>query len=479
LLNSFRRGVTKKEKDLSGIARCRRVAVNEETNRSMFSASHLPLRKAATIFILVLLPLAHLPAQVSPDAGRPGSPVPDLAAFLEAQPTITGAINCQFPNATLNYKDWPPAEKKRLDYTFAKAWRGLPSGLPDPLPNALPPGDDKYVRQFLSEQDALRLYFINIGWSLAFEMQHTVSWTILKYTPPELAVLFDSRQMFELAKQKDPKASPVYQLGTAVTGDSLPAAPEVSVAFIRRHSLFGSNQLGTVSLLLGWCKGLTHFNGDSLMSNIRAHWHYNGCPPESRVISGTIYDDGKSKPSGVVFHFTAGCHGTSGFLRSVLRSINIPVENVHVAGHSLPYFPTLHLYMTHGDDPYNLLIRTMQPALKPDLLLIGPARYEQLFGAKVSADQLKANVGARPRELALEHLPLALLKHYLDDQSGGKGHADGEIAKEFAGEATVPQLEARNLWSRMDARIAELGGPEKVRALYKQLFDSTNNHEAE
>ena len=29
------------------------------------------------------------------------------------------------------------------------------------------------------------------------------------------------------------------------------------------------------------------------------------------------------------------------------------------------------------------------------------------------------------------------------------------------------------------ARIAELGGPEKVRALYKQLFDSTNNHQAE
>jgi len=432
--------------------------------------------------MLVFLPLVHLFAQGSPDAGPPPSPapVPDLAAFLAAHPNVTSAMVCQFPNATRSYKDWTPAEKKRLDYTFDRAWRGLPSGLPDPLPNAFPLRDDEHVRQGLNEQNALRLYFINIGWSLACEMRHTVSWTVLDDTPEELAVLFDSRQMFQpIPQAKGTKAAAIYEINNLVSGYSLPAPPEVSIAFIRRHSLLGSTQLETVSRLLHWCEGLSHFTGGFETGNMRTNWHYDGFPPESRIISGTIYDDGKRKPSNVVSHFTLGCHGTSGFLRSVLRSINIPVENVQLAGHALPYFPTLHLHMTHGDDPYNLLFRTMQPALKADLLLIGPARYEQLFGAKVSPDKVKADVGSRPRELALEHLPMALLKHYLDDQSAGKGHADGEVAKEFAGEGTVPQLEARNLWSRMDARIAELGGAEKVRQLYKQLFESTNNHEAE
>lgn len=445
----------------------------------MPSSSNVALRTVAVFLALASMPLPAQ-GQISPNAGLPSSlPLPDLAAFLEAHPTVSNAIICQFPNVTLNYKDWTPAEKNYLRDAFAKAWRGEPSGLPDPLPNAFTLRDDERVRQGLSEQDALQLYFTNIAWSLAFEMQRTVPWSILEYTPDELAVLFDSRQMFQLVvPPKGTKGPAIYEISNIVSGNSLPAPPEVSIAFIRRHQFFGANQLGTVSHLLGWCQGLSHFTGNDLTANMRTQWHYNGFPPESRVISGTIYDDGKGKPSNVINHFTAGCHGTTGFLRSVLRSINIPVENVHAAGHSLPYFPTLDMCMTHGDDPYNMLFRTMQPALAPNFLLIDPAHYEQLFGAKVSAKDAATHVGGRTRELALEHLPLQLLNHYLDDQNHGKNHADGEVAKEFR-EQSVPQLEALNLWSRMDARIAELGGAEKVRELNKQLIASTNNHTPE
>jgi hypothetical protein len=447
----------------------------------MHSSAHIAFRTAAALFILILL-LADLPAQgqISQNAGLPSSlPVPDLAAFLDAHPNVTSAIICQFPNVTLNYKDWTPTEKNYLRDAFAKAWRGEPSGLPDPLPNAFTLRDDERVRQGLSEQDALQLYFVNIAWSLAFELQRSVPWTILDYTPDELAVLFDSRQMFQLvATPKGTKSPPVYEISNLVCGSDLPAPPEVSIAFIRRHAFFGANQLGTVSRLLGWCQGLSHFSGTDITTNMRTQWHYDGFPPESRIISGTIYDDGKGKPSNVVKHFTAGCHGTTGFLRSVLRSINIPVENVHVGGHSLPYFPTFDKCMTHGDDPYNMLARTIQPALVPNQLLIEPARFEELFGAKVSAKDAVNHVGNRTRELALKYLPLQLLNYYLDDQSHGKNHTDGEVAKEFR-DQTVPELEALNLWSRLDARIAELGGSEKVRELNKQLVASTNNHTAE
>ena len=326
----------------------------------------------------------------------------------------------------------------------------------------------------------LQFYFASIAWSLALEMQRTVQWSILNDTADELAVLFDSRQMFQLvAPAKGAKGPAIYEINSVVSGSSLPAAPEVSVAFIRRHSLFGANELGTVGRLLTWCEGLSHFSGNDMAANMRAQWHYDGFPPESRIISGTSFDDGKGKKADKVQHFTAGCHGTTGFLRSVLRSINIPVENVHAAGHSLPYFPTLNMCLTHGDDIYNLLYRTAQPALLPKTLFIDPVRYDQLFGPKVSANDIKANVGIRTRELALEHLPLSLLNYYLEDQRQKKSHADGAVAKEFAHDKTVPQLEALNLWSRMDARIVELGGAGKVRELNQQLIANTNNSAAE
>jgi hypothetical protein len=421
-------------------------------------------------------------AQTSPNAGLPSSaPVPDVAAFLQDHPAVAGAIICQFPHVTLNYKDWTPAQKKYLLTAFARAWRGEPSGLPDPLPNAFALRDDERVRQGLSEQDALQFYFTSIAWSLALEMQRTVSWSILDYTQDELAVLFDSRQMFQLVTSpKGTKGPAIYEINPVVCGTSLPAPPEVSIAFVLRHHFFGANQLGTVGHLLGWCEGLSHFTGNDMTANMRAQWHYDGFPPESRVISGTTYDDGKGKKSpDVVEHFTAGCHGTTGFLRSVLRSINIPVENVHAAGHSLPYFPTLDVCLTHGDDIYNQLFRSEQPALLPKTLFIDPERYDQLFGPKVSAKDIKAHVGIRPHELALEHLPLALLNHYLEDQRQKKSHTDGEVAKVFAAEQTVAQLEAQNLWSRMDALILKMGGAEKVGELNAQLLKSTTNRVAE
>jgi hypothetical protein len=64
-----------------------------------------------------------------------------------------------------------------------------------------------------------------------------------------------------------------------------------------------------------------------------------------------------------------------------------------------------------------------------------------------------------PKELALRNLSNSLLHYYSEDQTAGRGHIDGEVFKQFfVGIYSVAQLEAQNLWARMDAKLAALGG---------------------
>ena len=101
-----------------------------------------------------------------------------------------------------------------------------------------------------------------------------------------------------------------------------------------------------------------------------AIWQYRGIPPITRVIEGTT----TSRPDFTFQHWTAGCHGTTGFLRNVLRAANIPVQIVRICGHELCYFMTEKLYLDHGDDPYNTLFKsTGLPVVD---LLIDEATFE-------------------------------------------------------------------------------------------------------
>jgi hypothetical protein len=51
----------------------------------------------------------------------------------------------------------------------------------------------------------------------------------------------------------------------------------------------------------------------------------------SRVLSGTTSTYPGAVPA--FARWTAGCHGTSGCLRNVLRAVNIPVQILRVCGH--------------------------------------------------------------------------------------------------------------------------------------------------
>jgi hypothetical protein len=180
-----------------------------------------------------------------------------------------------------------------------------------------------------------------------------------------------------------------------------------------------------------------------------------------RIVEGT---ENPELPHAGKRHWTGGCHGTSGFLRSVLRAINIPVAHAFHAGHSLTYFPTENRHLTHGDDPYSAFFKySKATALE---LLIDKSRYQQLFVNPDNAQQ-KLNVGIRPREIGIEYLPGYLLKIYCQDIKDGKNHEDGKINSSLRN-WTAQELEAMQLWVRMDVRMLELYGgvPEKCTAIH-------------
>jgi hypothetical protein len=68
------------------------------------------------------------------------------------------------------------------------------------------------------------------------------------------------------------------------------------------------------------------------------------------------------------------------------------------------------------------------------------------------------NVGRRVLDVGIKYLSNDLLRDYCADQAAGTPKASGQVAGDFAGVYTVAELEAQNLWSRMDTKLSSLGG---------------------
>jgi hypothetical protein len=119
---------------------------------------------------------------------------------------------------------------------------------------------------------------------------------------------------------------------------------------------------------------MVHFYGPQTYGNCDAVWQYRGYPPLSRIVTGTT--DANNPTLGQA-DYTMGCHGSVGFLNAMLRVLNIPVLPVWVCGHELAYFPTEGLYLDHGDDPYNLNVRSSTQPIS--LVLIDEATYAARF----------------------------------------------------------------------------------------------------
>jgi hypothetical protein len=348
---------------------------------------------------------------------------PSLECWLRDHPNVADSIKWQFMFDTSAYDvpetakrpwpSWPDAEKLELATAYEEAWNWL-YGQATPFATlneaiAYPPvnqnnttasGDSPYTA--VNEAYARELYVRWIATNLAVEIGGHVPWSVTSYTAEQLQILFDSASM--MARRFDGlynvcagnPGHPNYVKRKDNLGGSLIAPPRFTLAFLRNANLVGATRGTTIARLLDWCRdNLVHFYGSADYATMEQHWQYRGLPPITRIVGGTT----STYPGATTFeHWTAGCHGTTGFLRNLLRSANIPVQILRVCGHGQVRFLTEGTYLDHGDNPYNSGFKaSARPAAD---LLIDEATYLSWFGTSLdNHDTNCGNVGRRAAEL--------------------------------------------------------------------------------
>jgi len=370
--------------------------------------------------------------------------VPDVVTWLKGHPDVYNAL--QWTDMTtgqwLPYDSWPTNKQNDFRTAFAAAWNHRPTAFND-QPQLL--GNFNTNGVVLSEADAWQMYCAHTAYSLAVEMGSRVPWSITNYSSEELNILLHSRNLFQL------NAAPN---GYRLMIFAMPASPGFTWSFLSSHSLIGVDRKDTISRTLEWCRySLQHFYGTSDVASMVDYWGYAGYPPVSSVVKGTV---SASHAELGVLHYTAGCSGTTSFLQAVLHAANIPVLFASGGGHAMPYFITEGLYLSHGDDPYDLF-GLCTPPEDTQMLLISQNTFDQWFGPQLSVDEAYDNVGRRPAELAVQYLPDYLLhKYYLDDQDG-LAPQDGRVYKAL--QQFYPNFNDLypDLWDRMTDKLLTFG----------------------
>ena len=369
----------------------------------------------------------------------------------------------KYPNGVpQNYNLWSDDKKMELSTTFWNSLMDILQGLNE-APNCIVnlSDDDKVYSTDLKPDDAWNYYLTHVAHSIRVEIDRLVHWSISRYNPSQLEFLFDSRTFFEYFESRNVYSilrwdESLFNHGSATMGD-----PVRTYDFLDKEKLIGITRWGTIGRFLGWCRDeLNHFNGEDTPENYQKHWQYQGYPPVERIFSGTNHPDMGFQ------HYTAGCFGTTGFLRTVLRTINIPVLLEERCGHAMPHFAydkTHEFYLSHGDDPYNSLYKHNTPKFIPLELIIDHYKFDEWFNANLPDKVICNNVGRRALELAVEYIPNEILKLYCEDVSKGKTEGNGKIYNEiFRDHIPLVELKAFGFWDRLKNKTESLGGCEYI-----------------
>lgn len=378
------------------------------------------------------------------------TPVFTLENWLNARVYLRNAINWEFPGGIYkNYTEWTAAQKAELEANYRIVLNNSLLDLSEAPPLAYVPHGTETAVTYLSSALAWKYYLGHVAHSLVVEADDRVNWSLADQTEEERKIILDGKAFFLLREDN------TYHISRGTFGGVTYGNPSRLFKFLIDNDLIGSSHLSTICNLIGWSRQMVHFTGAHEADNVYDQWQYYGLPPIERVINGTIQT---SLPSNGVKHRTGGCHGTVGFFRALLRIINIPVRREAGGGHALHGFPTIDKYLSHGDDPYNGFFRRSTEIPNSELL-ISQATFNQWF---TDASDPGQNVGRRVRELALQYLPLYLLRMHCTDLSAGRNHAESDVAAAFDNNYSVAQLEAQHLWQRMDEKIASSGGCSEI-----------------
>jgi hypothetical protein len=142
--------------------------------------------------------------------------------------------------------------------------------------------------------------------------------------------------------------------------------------------------------------------------------------------------------------------------------VNIPVKMMMPGTHAIPWFMTESRYLSHGDDPYSTGLAATPP-IPTSAILIDQATFDRWFGPAVDQTAQENNVARQIRELAVIHLPNFLLNAHCEDIRARNTRAESKVFDSLQGGLNIPyftvaELEAMNLWTRLDAKIAAFGG---------------------
>ena len=360
------------------------------------------------------------------------------------------------------YNSWSLDKKRELAGTFWKTLLDILPGLEEVPECTVNLSEEGTVYSTdINPDDAWKYYLTHIAHCLRVEIDRLVHWSLLKYDQYQLEFFLDSRTFFEYVESRDVYSilrydESLFSHGSATLGD-----PVRIYDFFDGEKLIGMTRWGTIGRLLGWCRdNLQHFDGDNTPENFEKHWQYRGYPPVERIISGTNHPDLGYQ------HYTAGCWGTTGFLRTILRTINIPVLLEERCGHAMPHFvydKTHEFYLSHGDDPYNSLYKHSTPKFIPLELIIDHYKFDEWFDKNLPEKTICNNIGRHSLELAVEYIPKELLKIYCDDLQRGKTHEEGRMYNEiFREHIPLYELNALGFWDRLDIKIDSIGGCEEI-----------------
>ena len=316
--------------------------------------------------------------------------------WLNDRLALAGAILWRAPDGVARaFPSWSAVEQRELCNAIVEIRDGSFRGMPDAPPVTLALNSNGTLFSAGLEAPLAWSYFLAyVAQSVVAEMTGETRWSLSTYTTSELSLLFDSRSLFEWLTGQQRygilrQHNLLFSHGAVTPGD-----PVRTFDFLKTNGLLGATARETIERVLDWCRdNLVHYYDGSDPANFRGYWQYEGWPPVERILSATTHSIHGHK------HWTAGCWGTTGFLRTVLRTANIPValENP-CGGHAMPRFVREALFLSHGDDPYSSLSKDA-PRFPIGDLLIDQAKYESWFGSSVPEATRCDNVGRRPREL--------------------------------------------------------------------------------
>ncbi len=375
------------------------------------------------------------------------------------------------------FRDWTLGEQYQLYEMYELIKNGGQTNLQEAPPHTIDiSSTSNRVYATNIDPDLAWKYFLAfIALSLVNDLENRLNWSITdttEYTEIQIRYIFDSRyyyfynettneyQFIYIRNDPQPDIESSRNNGYATIGD-----PVRIYNYLFTNGIIGATQEETIGRMMGWCReNMRHYTYASTPDNLIKHWQYDGFPPVERVLNGTIHQD---RPTEGIQHFTAGCWGTTGFLKIVMRTVNIPVQFLSVFAHAMPGFPREELYLSHGDDPYNAFSSTVTPPYPPLEILIDIITYNAWFDYDLTDidDRMRVNnnLGRRTKEIAVQYLPIYLIDLYCQDIANGSSHAVGKVYETLSGPDnqyyTLDDLETTyDLWTRMDAFINSIGG---------------------